>query len=64
MRGRRVSHVIVNGSEGESSSGKDSALLAHIPHLVLDGAEAVASALGAPQIVVRITESRRDLLPS
>lgn len=62
MRGRRVSHVVVNGSEGESSSGKDSALLAHVPHLVLDGAEAVASALGAPEVVVRITESRRDLL--
>lgn len=62
LTGRSVSHVVVNGSEGESASGKDGVLLQHVPHLVLDGAVAAARALGAPQVVLRISEDRPDLL--
>ena len=59
--GSNVSHVIVNGAEGEAASGKDGVLLGHVPHLVLDGAVTAAQALGAPRIVVRISADRPDL---
>ncbi len=61
LAGSRVSHVIVNGAEGETASGKDGVLLGHVPHLVLDGAVTAALALGAPRIVVRISADRPDL---
>ena len=50
QRGRPV--VVVNGAEGEPLSGKDKALLRHLPHLVLDGAAALAGELGARRVVV------------
>ena len=50
--------VVVNGSEGESASGKDTVLLTHVPHLVLDGAVASARALGSRRVIVRIPGSR------
>lgn len=62
LAGRPVSHVVVNGAEGESASGKDGVLLQHVPHLVLDGAVATAQALGAPRVVVRVCQDRTDLL--
>jgi NADH:ubiquinone oxidoreductase subunit F (NADH-binding) len=62
--GTRVSHVIVNGAEGETASGKDGVLLGHVPHLVLDGAVTAARALGAPRVVVRISADRPDLATS
>lgn len=61
LANRAVSHVVVNGSEGESASGKDGALLMHVPHIVLDGASAAARALSAPRVVVRISQDRPDL---
>jgi len=64
LAGRRVSHVIVNGAEGEAASGKDGVLLGHVPHLVLDGALTAARALGAPRIVIRISADRPDLATS
>jgi NADH:ubiquinone oxidoreductase subunit F (NADH-binding) len=64
LSGRRVSHVVVNGAEGESASGKDGVLLGHVPHLVLDGAVAAARALGADRVVVRISADRPDVARS
>ncbi len=64
LAGRRVSHVVINGAEGESASGKDGVLLGHVPHLVLDGAQATARALGAGRVVVRIGADRPDLAAS
>lgn len=51
-RGRPV--VVVNASEGEPASSKDRALVRTSPHLVLDGAAAVAAAIGAREIVVAL----------
>jgi NADH:ubiquinone oxidoreductase subunit F (NADH-binding) len=55
--GKRRS-VVVNAGEGEPASAKDSVLLVAAPHLVLDGAEAVAGALGAPGIHVVVGHDR------
>lgn len=46
--------VIVNGSESEPASFKDRTLLCRAPHLVLDGALAVATALGARHMTVAV----------
>jgi NADH:ubiquinone oxidoreductase subunit F (NADH-binding) len=54
-RGRPV--VAVNATEGEPISGKDGVLLRHAPHLVLDGAVAVARALGAREAIVAVTRT-------
>ncbi|MBW5486878.1 NADH-quinone oxidoreductase subunit NuoF family protein [Streptomyces bambusae] len=49
--------VVVNGSEGEPSCLKDTALLLNAPHLVLDGALLAAAALGAEDVVVGVTRA-------
>ena len=48
-RGREV---VVNGSESEPASWKDRTLLRRSPHLVLDGALAVAEAVGARRVTI------------
>jgi NADH:ubiquinone oxidoreductase subunit F (NADH-binding) len=52
--GRRVSAVVVNGSETEPASAKDRLLLSRMPHLVLDGAVLAAAAVGAPEVIVKV----------
>ncbi|MGO9456243.1 MAG: NADH-ubiquinone oxidoreductase-F iron-sulfur binding region domain-containing protein [Acidimicrobiales bacterium] len=56
VRSRRLRRpvVVVNGAEGEPASRKDALLLGRSPHLVLDGASAAASAVGAERIVVYV----------
>ncbi|WP_030805963.1 NADH-quinone oxidoreductase subunit NuoF family protein [Streptomyces sp. NRRL S-337] len=49
--------VVVNGSEGEPSCLKDTALLLHAPHLVLDGALLAADALGAQEVALGVTRT-------
>jgi NADH:ubiquinone oxidoreductase subunit F (NADH-binding) len=48
--------VLVNGAEGEPLSHKDRSLLLLRPHLVLDGAELAAEAVGADEIVLYVGE--------
>src|SRR5436305_9413994 len=45
---RRVSAVVVNGSETEPASAKDRPLLSRLPRLLLDGAVLAPPAVGAP----------------
>ena len=46
--------VIVNGTESEPASRKDRVLLHRSPHLVLDGALAIAHAVGARDVTVAV----------
>jgi NADH:ubiquinone oxidoreductase subunit F (NADH-binding) len=48
----RNSVVVGNGTEGEPVSAKDKVLMAQSPHLVLDGAVAAASLVGAPEAII------------
>jgi NADH:ubiquinone oxidoreductase subunit F (NADH-binding) len=60
QRGRPV--VVANGVEGEPVSGKDKVLLRYLPQLVLDGAVAAATAVGAREAVITIADSARTEL--
>ncbi len=51
---RRVSAVVVNGSETEPASRKDALLLSRLPHLVLDGAALAAIAVGTSEVFVKV----------
>jgi NADH:ubiquinone oxidoreductase subunit F (NADH-binding) len=52
-----ASAVVVNGSETEPESAKDRLLLTALPHLVLDGALLAAHAVGAREVIVKVSES-------
>ena len=61
--GRAV--VVANGAEGEPASHKDRVLMAHRPHLVIDGAILAAEAIGADEVVFYVGEehaaARREI---
>ncbi len=50
--------LVVNAMEGEPASQKDRALLTGAPHLVLDGADVVAAAVGCREIAVCVADDR------
>jgi NADH:ubiquinone oxidoreductase subunit F (NADH-binding) len=52
MGTRRAGPVVINASEGEPASAKDTALLLTAPHRVLDGAVVAARALGVREVRV------------
>jgi NADH:ubiquinone oxidoreductase subunit F (NADH-binding) len=49
---RRRTIVVANGAEGEPASQKDTVLMTHVPHLVIDGAELAAEIVGAREIIL------------
>jgi len=49
--------VVVNAAEGEPASLKDRTLMQALPHLVLDGAQLAAQAVGANEAIVCVCES-------
>jgi NADH:ubiquinone oxidoreductase subunit F (NADH-binding) len=57
-RGRPI--VVANGSEGEPASLKDAYLMGLAPHLVLDGAEIAAAAVGANEVYVAVDVRSAD----
>ena len=56
-KGRPV--VVVNASEGEPAIWKDRTLISLVPHLVLDGAQMAALAVGADHIHVAVNPTYR-----
>jgi NADH:ubiquinone oxidoreductase subunit F (NADH-binding) len=59
--GRRR-ELVVNAAEGEPASAKDSSLMTAVPHLVLDGAEIVAEALGVRTVHVVVPGERPTVI--
>jgi NADH:ubiquinone oxidoreductase subunit F (NADH-binding) len=51
--------IVVNASEGEPAIWKDRTLLSTVPHLVLDGAQLAAAALGADRIHIAVNPTFR-----
>jgi len=62
--GRGAKVVVANGCEGEPASSKDRLLLTRLPHLVLDGVEAAAMAVGAADAYVCMHQHDTELLAS
>jgi len=54
--------VVANGTEGEPPSAKDQTVMAHNPHLVIDGALLAAAAVGATQILIGVDRAHRRAL--
>jgi NADH:ubiquinone oxidoreductase subunit F (NADH-binding) len=58
MNARRRSVVVANGAEGEPASEKDKLLLWYSPHLVLDGLQLAAEAVGADRSYLYLPRRR------
>jgi NADH:ubiquinone oxidoreductase subunit F (NADH-binding) len=56
--------LIVNAMEGEPASAKDRLLVGTTPHLVLDGADVVATVLGAQRTVLCVADSAPEMARS
>jgi NADH:ubiquinone oxidoreductase subunit F (NADH-binding) len=63
-RARRRAIVVINAAEGEPASLKDRTLCELTPHLMLDGGQLAAQAVGADELIVCVCESSPDSLDS
>src|SRR6185437_2988245 len=63
-RARRRAIVVINAAEGEPASLKDRTLCELAPHLMLDGGQLAAQALGADELIVCVCESSLDSVDS
>ncbi len=54
---RRRAVVVINAAEGEPASLKDRTLTQTLPHLILDGGQLAARAVGAEEVIVCVCES-------
>jgi NADH:ubiquinone oxidoreductase subunit F (NADH-binding) len=54
---RRRAVVVINAAEGEPASRKDRTLAQTLPHLMLDGGQLAAQAVGADEVIVCVCES-------
>ncbi len=54
--------VVINGSETEPASAKDRLLFARLPHLVLDGAIVAAAAVGAKEVIVKVSDRAVEMV--
>jgi NADH:ubiquinone oxidoreductase subunit F (NADH-binding) len=54
---RRRPIVVINAAEGEPASLKDRTLSQMLPHLMLDGGQLAAQAVGADELIVCVCES-------
>jgi len=61
-RGRAV--VVINATEGEPASEKDRTLATALPHLLLDGGQLAAAAVGAEELIVCVCESAHASIAS
>ncbi len=64
LREQRNHHkfVVVNAMEGEPAAHKDQLLLSTNPHLVLDGAEYLASMIGAKNVAVAVARDNPSVV--
>jgi NADH:ubiquinone oxidoreductase subunit F (NADH-binding) len=60
-RGKRTV-VVGNGTEGEPASAKDTILMIHNPHLVLDGLEAAAELVGAGESYIAVASQSHAVI--
>ena len=61
---RGGSVVVINAAEGEPASHKDRTLVEALPHLVLDGGQLAAQAVGADELIVCVCESASTSMQS
>jgi NADH:ubiquinone oxidoreductase subunit F (NADH-binding) len=54
IQGHRRHAMVINVMEGEPAAQKDSVLACYAPHLILDGAEILATIVHAPSITVAV----------
>jgi NADH:ubiquinone oxidoreductase subunit F (NADH-binding) len=64
VEGRHRTTVVIDLMEGEPAAQKDSVLAAYAPHLILDGAEVLATALSAKEVKIAVAADNPNAIAS